>query len=247
MRQVYFASDFHLGLDIKGQSSLERENKIINWLDSIRQTPGILHLVGDIFDYWFEYKQVVPKGYHHLFSVLSKMNDEGWEINYHTGNHDMWVGKYFEQLFGAIIHRNPITIEYGSKSFYIGHGDGLGAGDYGYKLIKKIFASKLNQWLFTRIHPNLGISIMKYISKKSRLVDREVEEMNENSKEILLEFARADCKKNNHDYYIFGHRHYPSMIQLENKHSYYINLGDWLHFNTYLVYDNGSINLLEFK
>ena len=248
MKPIFFASDFHLGLDvIDYQSSDEREKVIVSWLEDISKEVGILHLVGDIFDYWFEYKHIIPKGFTRILGTLSKMNDAGWEIHYHTGNHDMWVGNYFESEFGAIMHRSPIEAEYHGRTFYIGHGDGLGDGDYGYKIIKKIFSSRINQWLFSMLHPNIGISIMKYISKKSRMTHLDSGNMEDKSKEILLTFAQKHQIEHNLDFYIFGHRHLPAIVPLEKKSTFYINLGDWLKFCTYLKFDGKNIELKAYK
>ena len=166
--KIYFASDFHLGVpDYK--KSLEREKIIVAWLDMIKTDAKELYLLGDVFDFWFEYKTVVPRGYVRLLGKLAELSDSGIQIYYFTGNHDMWTFDYLEKELNVTIYRKPIEKTYSSKSFYIGHGDGLGPGDHGYKFIKKVFSNKFSQWLFARLHPNAGIGIAEYFSKKSRV------------------------------------------------------------------------------
>ncbi len=166
-KKIYFISDFHLGVP-DYQKSLERERKIVRWLDVIKPDAQALYLMGDVFDYWFEYKNTVPKGFVRLLGKLAELSDAGIAIYYFTGNHDMWVFDYLPNEIGLTIFRSAVQHEYNGVKFYLGHGDGLGPGDYGYKTIKKIFSNKLSQWLFARIHPNFGIGLMKYFSKTSR-------------------------------------------------------------------------------
>jgi UDP-2,3-diacylglucosamine hydrolase len=167
-KKIYFISDFHLGVPDQ-QRSLEREKKIVRWLEQIKADAAILYLMGDVFDYWFEYKHAVPKGYVRLLGKLAELADSGIEMHYFTGNHDMWAFDYLPQEIGLHLHREPIQKEYNLKKFYLGHGDGLGPGDHGYKFIKKVFANPVSQWLFARLHPNAGISLMRYFSQKSRI------------------------------------------------------------------------------
>ena len=167
-KKIYFISDFHLGVP-NDTDSRKREDKIVSWLNSIKHDAQILYLMGDVFDYWFEYKEVVPRGYVRLLGKLAELSDAGVEMHYFTGNHDMWVFDYLPKEIGLQIHRSPIQKEYNGKKFFLGHGDGLGPGDFGYKFIKKVFANKLAQWLFARVHPNTGIGLMKFFSRKSRI------------------------------------------------------------------------------
>jgi len=155
MKKVYFASDFHLGIDAR-LSSREREKQLVRWLEQIRKDAYSIYLVGDVFDFWFEYKTVVPKGYVRLLGKLAELRDEGIPIYFFTGNHDMWMFSYFEEELGIPIYREPIVREIMGKTFFIGHGDGLGPGDHGYKFIKRVFANPVCQWLFERLHPKIG-------------------------------------------------------------------------------------------
>lgn len=168
-KKIYFASDFHLGVPTY-EKSLEREKKIVKWLDSIKADAEELYLMGDVFDFWFEYKTVAPRGYVRLLGKLAELSDAGIKLFYFTGNHDMWTFDYLKKELNATIYRKPIEQEYNGKKFYIGHGDGLGPGDHGYKFIKKIFASSISQWLFARLHPNFGIGLANYFSKKAELL-----------------------------------------------------------------------------
>ena len=175
-KKVYFASDFHLGVPNKAHSLL-REKKLVKWLSTIEQDAQHIFLVGDIFDFWFEYKTVVPRGYTRLLGKLASMVDNGIKIHYFTGNHDMWTFGYLEEELGVKLYRNPVEININNQLFYIGHGDGLGPGDNGYKFIKKVFASPISQWLFARLHPNFAIGLANFWSGKSRAANGPVDEI----------------------------------------------------------------------
>ena len=206
-KRIYFASDFHLGVP-DANTSLERERKIIRWLDFIKTDAHAIYLLGDIFDFWFEYRNAIPKGFIRLQGKLAQLKDEGIEIFFFKGNHDMWMFDYFPTELGIPIYRKPLELEVRSHLLMIGHGDGLGPGDTSYKFLKKFFNSKLCQWLFARIHPNLGIGIAKYWSKNSRIANMKREEkFNGEQDELLLIYCRELEKSKHHDFYIFGHRH----------------------------------------
>ena len=240
-KKIYFASDFHLGVPTY-ENSLEREHKIVKWLDSIKADAEELYLLGDVFDFWFEYRTVVPRGYVRLLGNLAELSDSGIKIHYFTGNHDTWTFDYLEKELNVIIYRAPIEISYNGKAFYIGHGDGLGPGDHGYKFIKKVFASKVCQWLFARLHPNFGIGIANYFSKKSRIATGTTDEkfLGE-EKEWLVIYSKEILAKKHFDYLIFGHRHLPLDIKIDS--SRYINLGDWIQYFTYGVFDGAEFEL----
>lgn len=243
---IYFASDFHLGIP-NYEKSLVREKKIVAWLSEIQKDAAEIYLMGDLFDFWFEYKSVVPKGFVRLLGKIAELTDAGIKINIFTGNHDMWMFDYLEKELNVTIHRAPITREYTGKKFYIAHGDGLGPGDHGYKFIKKIFANKFCQWAFARLHPNFSFAIANYFSGKSRLANGTTDEkfLGEEN-EWLVIYSKEILKNNFHDYFIYGHRHLPLEIKLNEK-STYINLGDWLQYFTYAVFDGNKIELKEFK
>jgi len=245
-QKIYFASDFHLGMDAKTTSE-EREQCIVRWLDMIQEDAAEIYMLGDIFDYWFEYKMVIPKGYPRLFGKLRALRDANIPIYFFTGNHDMWMFDYFEKEFDIPIYRKPITKNFNDKIFFLGHGDGLGPGDHGYKFIKKVFANKFCQWLFARIHPNLGMGIMEYWSRKSRLGNKEAKHFLGGEKEWLAIYANKKLDTDDIDYFIFGHRHLPIDYTLKNNKSRYINLGEWMHYNSYAVFDGNELKIKFFE
>ena len=245
-KKIYFASDFHLGVP-DYDTSLDREKRIIRWLDQIAPDCSDLFLVGDIFDFWFEYKHAVPKGFVRLLGRLAEMSDNGINIHIFTGNHDMWIFDYLPKEIGAKLYRDPVEFNFSNKKFLIGHGDGLGPGDSTYKLIKKVFASRLCQWLFERLHPNFGIGIANFWSGRSRVAnfEKDAEFLGED-KEWLAVYCRDVLKKEHYDYFIFGHRHLPLDIEV-GENSRYVNLGEWLYRNSYGVFDGEKMELKYFE
>ncbi len=245
-KKIYFASDFHLGVP-DFDSSLVREKRIVRWLDQVSQDADEIFLLGDIFDFWFEYKTVVPRGHTRLLGKLSELTDKGLPIHVFTGNHDMWIFDYLPKETGINLHREPLTREWNGKKVYIGHGDGLGPGDHGYKFIKKVFASKLSQWIFARFHPNFGVGLANYWSKTSRNSHYEEDRVFlGEDKEWLAIYCKEILEKEHYDYFVFGHRHLPLEINL-NDRSKYINLGDWITHFTYGVFDGGAFRLEVFE
>lgn len=239
-KKIYFASDFHLGLGSL-QDTTAREARVVSWLDSIKHDTEELFLVGDLFDVWFEYKRVIPKGYIRFLAKIAEFTQAGIPVHIFTGNHDMWMFDYLEKELGVKIYREPITRDFNGKIFFIGHGDGLGPGDRGYKFIKSIFRSKFCQWLYARFHPNFGIWLATYFSQKGvGKKERENAYMGDN-KEYLVLFCNEYLKNNKVDYFIFGHRHLPLEKQIQN--SLYVNLGDWIKFNSYAVFDGEKLEL----
>jgi len=246
MKKVYFASDFHLGTT-GATTSQVRERLIVQWLESILPEMDALYLVGDVWDYWFEYGKVIPKGSTRLLGMLAKIRDAGIPVYYFTGNHDMWMFSYLQDELDIPILREPVIHEINGKKFYIGHGDGLGPGDYGYKFIKKVFASPVSQWMFARLHPNTGLKIMKYWSGRSRHHTQIEEKFLGPDKEWLVQHALEVLKKEPIDYFIFGHRHLPIDYDLGVNQARYINLGDWLSYNSYAVFDGQELALTFYK
>jgi len=243
--KLYFASDFHLGTGTFSQYR-EREARLVRWLDTIKTDAAEVFLMGDVFDFWFEYKTVVPKGYLRFLGKLAELADTGIKLYLFKGNHDMWMFDYFERELGATIVSNELVIERSGKKFYLHHGDGLGSGDRFYKILKKIFRSGLCQWLFERIHPNLGVGIANYWSRHSRLASEKKEDHKPGQQEWLVTYSRELLKTNFYDYLIFGHRHLPLDIQLNGK-TRYINLGEWVHKNSYAVFDGEKLELFYFE
>lgn len=243
-KKVYFASDFHLGVP-NAQSSSLREKKIVSWLNQIQLEAEAVFLVGDIFDFWFEYKYAIPKGFIRLQGKLAELTDSGISVIFFTGNHDMWMFDYFTKELNIPVFRKPQPFLIGNKKFLIGHGDGLGPGDHTYKVLKKIFANKMAQWLFARIHPNTGIGIANLWSRKSRIASHRKDDIFLGEKEWLLSYAKEVESRTHHDYYIFGHRHLPLNLEV-SPNSRYVNLGEWVNHSTYASFDGSSIQLLAY-
>jgi len=246
VKKIYFASDFHLGTPTY-QASQVREARIVRWLEHIRADAEAIYLVGDVFDFWFEYKTVIPKGYVRLFGKLAELRDAGISIFFFTGNHDMWMFRYFEEEFDIPIYRAPIQCTLGGKRFFIGHGDGLGPGDRGYKFIKKVFSNRLCQWLFARLHPNFGIGLAQFWSNRSRDEnDKSPDKFTTPEREWLYQYANRKLETEHYDFFIFGHRHIPLDLVLKNGTSRYVNLGEWMTYNSYAVFDGEKLELKYF-
>ncbi len=241
--KIYFASDFHLGIPNLKESH-KREKYIISWLTEIEQDAKAIYLVGDIFDFWFEYNKVVPKGFVRLLGKLAALTDNGTKIHLFPGNHDLWTKEYLKDEIGIIIHHKPTVLEAQDKKIFIGHGDGLGKGDYFYKFARKIFTSKICQWVFARLHPNLALSLAHAWSDKSR--KKNDTPFVSEEKEILFGYCKAKQSVSPLDYYIFGHRHVPLELKIDDSATY-VNLGDWISHNTYAVLEKGILKLREYK
>ncbi|MDX1629136.1 MAG: UDP-2,3-diacylglucosamine diphosphatase [Fulvivirga sp.] len=245
-KKLYFASDFHLGVPSR-ESSLERELRVVRWLDKIKSDAHTIYLLGDIFDFWFEYRHAIPKGFIRLQGKLAEITDSGIPVVFFTGNHDMWMFDYFTKELNISIYRDPQVLQVEDKKLLIGHGDGLGPGDYSYKILKKVFNSKFCQWLFARIHPNLGIGIAHFWSKRSRISNLKKEEDNfKGEKEFLWQYCKKIEAEEHHDYYIFGHRHLPLDLPVGDN-SRYFNLGEWVNYSTFGVFEGEKFELLEFE
>ena len=245
-KKYYFISDAHLGL-YPPEKSLEREKKLVRWLEQIEDDVDELYMLGDIFDFWHEYKYVIPKGFSRFLGQLVRMADKGVKMHFFSGNHDVWTYNYLHDEMGIELYHEPVTHVLNGKKFFLGHGDGLGPGDMGYKLLIRIFRNPFLQWCFARLHPNLALWFVTSWSKSSRYSKGIVAEEFagfENESQIL--FARDYLKKEAIDYFIFGHRHIPSVIQLPQSATY-VNLGDWIYSFTYGVLEGGTFELRQFE
>lgn len=243
-KKTYFASDFHLGVP-SFEESRKRENRIISWLDSIQEDADCIYLVGDIFDFWFEYKRAIPKGYTRFFGKIAELTDNGIKVVFFTGNHDMWMFDYLEKELGVSIERDKIEVEINNKQFLIAHGDGLGPGDRGYKFIKAIFSSKICQWMFARLHPNFGIGLANFFSRKSRKHSVNDNQFLGEDKEWIITYSKEKLAQKHYDYFVYGHRHHPIVVNLSER-SQYINLGEWISQNNYAVFDGEICELKTF-
>ena len=245
-KKVYFLSDFHLGAP-NDTESRKREDRLVRFLQDARKDAGIIFIVGDIFDFWFEYKTVVPKGFVRILGTLAQMADEGIQLHIFTGNHDLWMQDYLSKELNATLYFEPQTFTIQNKQFLIGHGDGLGPGDKGYKRLKKIFTNPICQWLFRWLHPDAGIQLANYFSRKSRAKTGNADELFlGEDKEWLILYAKEKAKTMAVDFFIFGHRHYAIDLKINDK-SRYINLGDWIRLNTYAVFDGTDLQLLNWE
>lgn len=245
MNKVYFISDFHLGMNGKIPSR-EREAQVIRWLDMAGRDASEIYLLGDVFDFWFEYKHVVPKGYIRLLGKLAELADKGIPIHYFTGNHDMWMFGYLTQEIGIKMYYEAVNVTIQGKKLQIGHGDGLGPGDHRYKFIKKLFASPICRFLFKWIHPDMGIGIANFFSHSSRNAQQVEQKFLGPDHEWLIQHCEASLKNSYTDFFIFGHRHLVIDYILSNGKSRYVNLGDWLYGSTYAVLENGELTLENF-
>lgn len=247
--KIYFASDIHLGTPDEHSSTL-RERLFIKWLDEAKADATEIFIIGDIFDFWHEYKTVVPKGHVRLQGKLAEITDAGIPVHVFTGNHDLWMFGYLEKELGVKIHKAPVQRVFNGKKFFIGHGDGLGPGDHGYKFIKKVFNSPVCQFLFRWLHPDVGTRLAAYLSKQSRYgtsgEKKQLEQFKGEEKEWLVQYSKRVLLRDHFDYFIFGHRHLPLDIQVSDK-SRYINTGDWLDYNSYAVFDGEKLELKYYK
>lgn len=244
-KKVYFVSDCHLGIpDYK--SSLKREKLLVGFLDDIKNDAQEIYLLGDIFDFWFEYKYVVPKGYVRLLGKLAELTDAGITVNFFTGNHDMWIKSYFKDELNLRIYKNPLICEYNNKNFFIAHGDGLGRGDISYKFLKKIFSNSFCKWSFARLHPNFAFWLAFLFSRRSRIARGNSDSIYlGKDKERLILYAKEYYKNNKIDYFIFGHRHLPIDIDIDGNFRY-LNIGDWFSNFSYVEYDGNVVSLKKY-
>ncbi|MDP4280557.1 MAG: UDP-2,3-diacylglucosamine diphosphatase [Bacteroidota bacterium] len=246
---IYFISDFHFGIPNRERSKV-REDLFINWLESVKKDAAEIYLMGDLFDFWFEYKTVVPRGYIRLLGKLASLSDQGIRIHLFRGNHDMWAFDYLEKEMNITLHRAPEFHIFNGKTFYIGHGDGLGPGDYGYKFIKRVFQCRFNQWLFRWLHPDWGIRLGLYWSRKSRYANQSKNNREQLDRKLIrsrLTVHSLEILKSHPgiDYFIYGHWHTPWDIQLTDT-CHQISLGDWLTHFTYAVFDGTDVKLMNF-
>lgn len=244
--KIYFASDQHFGAPT-AELSFPREQKFVAWLDEIKKDATALFLLGDLFDFWFEYKTVVPKGFVRVLGKLAELRDAGIPIYFFVGNHDLWMEDYFQKELDIPVYHTTQEFTFDNKLFLIGHGDGLGPGDKGYKRMKKVFTNPFSKWLFRWLHPDLGVRLAQYLSVKNKLIsgDEDVVYLGE-EKEWLVLYSKRKLETKHYDYFIFGHRHLPMTIKV-GENSTYANLGDWIGYFTYGVFDGEKFELKEYK
>jgi UDP-2,3-diacylglucosamine hydrolase len=241
-KKIFFVSDHHFGAPTN-EASLPREKRFIAWLDSIENELEELFILGDLFDFWFEYKHVVPKGFVRVLGRLANLSDKGIKIHFFVGNHDLWMKDYLQKELGINVYFKPKEFTYNNKTFLIGHGDGLGPHDKGYKRMKKVFTNPVAKFFFKWFHPDLGVGLAKYLSVKNKLIsgDEDVQFLGED-KEWLVQYCKRKLASKHYDFFLFGHRHLPMDITLNTK-SKYINTGDWIVHFTYAVFDGNTLSL----
>jgi UDP-2,3-diacylglucosamine hydrolase len=245
-KKIYFLSDVHLGAP-NAAASRQRENKLVRFLDEAQKDAQEIIIDGDLFDFWYEYRHVVPKGYVRILGKLAQLSDAGIKLHFFAGNHDMWMKTYFQEELNMPVYFEPHVFLWGSVSFFVGHGDGLGPGDHGYKFLKKIFRNPLCQWLFGMLPPVIGIGLANFFSRKSREAVAEHEKkFLGDDKEWLMIHSREVLERKHHDYFVYGHRHVPGIHPLNEKSSY-VNLGDWITHFTYAVWDGKNLELQKFE
>ncbi len=241
---IYFVSDLHIGLP-DFERNLPREKRIVNWLDSIKNDATEIYFLGDVFEFWYEWKHVIPKHFSRFFGKLAEFSDLGIKMHFFIGNHDLWAFDYFEQEFGMTISRKPQSQIIGNKRFYLAHGDGLGPGDRTYKLMRAAFTNRVLQWIASNfLHPNFIIKVAKSISKKRDALSKNPQFKGE--KEWLIQHAKEVHKTDKHDFYVMGHRHIPRDYEIAED-ARIIMLGDWINNFTYAAFDGEDIKLLKWS
>ena len=240
-KKIFFASDFHLGLPA-GSNPIDREKKIVKWLNSIAPEAKEIYLIGDIFDFWWEYRLVVPRGFTRFLGTVAEITDSGIPVHFFTGNHDMWIGDYLATECGIIIHLAPVTGIFDGKKFHLAHGEGLGSGDFGYKILLSIFRNKLLRKMYSTLHPYVGVGFAHWWSLNSRLAKGTPEKFLGEEREDLIRYASTILAKDNIDYFIFGHRHLAMTYKMQ-KGAEIVFLGDWIRNGSYAEWDGKSLTI----
>ncbi len=244
-KSIYFSSDNHLGAP-NYSDSLIREKLFISWLDKIKKDAQVIFLLGDLFDFWFEYYKSVPKGFTRILGKLSELSDSGIKIYFFVGNHDYWTRDYFQKEIGMEVLKKPTEFKINNKLFFIGHGDGLGPGDFKYKFLKRIFRNPIFIFLFRINYPWFGIPLGNFFSRKNKILSGNNIKFISKENEILYHFCKKKLNVKHYDFFVFGHRHLPLKIELGNN-SYYFNTGDWINHYSFLHFKDDSLQLKYFK
>ncbi|AQY21694.1 UDP-2,3-diacylglucosamine diphosphatase [Riemerella anatipestifer] len=241
-KKIYFASDQHFGAPTPEASKL-REQKFVQWLEDIRHDAQVLFLMGDLFDFWHEWQFVVPKGFVRVLGKLAELKDQGIDLYFFVGNHDLWMKDYLEKELGIPVFFEKRYATINGKRFLLAHGDGLGPGDKGYKRMKKVFTNPLAQWLFKWLHPDISMRLALYLSQKNKMISGEEDkEFLGEDREFLIRYSKEKLKAEHIDYFVFGHRHLPMILEVGAGASY-VNLGDWISYYSYGVFDGSQFQL----
>lgn len=244
-KKIYFSSDNHLGAPTK-EESFPREKKFIKWLDEIKEDAAAIFLLGDLFDFWFEYKTVVPKGFVRTLGKLAEISDSGIPIYFFVGNHDLWMNDYFEKELNIPTFHDSKEFTFNNKTFLIGHGDGKGPYDKGYKRMKKVFTNRFSKWIYRWLHPDIGMRLAQYLSVKNKLISGNEDKIFlGDNKEWLAAYAKRKLERKHYDYFVFGHRHLPMEIKVGDNSTYF-NLGDWINHYTFGVFDGENFEIKNY-
>ncbi|MFV8268789.1 UDP-2,3-diacylglucosamine diphosphatase [Flavobacterium sp. GT2N3] len=245
-KKIYFASDQHFGAPTPALS-FPREQKFVAWLDEVKGDAEAIFLLGDLFDFWFEYKTVVPKGFIRILGKLAEIRDSGIPIYFFVGNHDLWMSDYFQKELNIPVFHGNQEYTFGNKTFLIGHGDGKGPGDLGYKRMKKIFTNPFFKWLFRWLHPDIGVRLAQYLSVKNKLIsgDEDVTFLGEDNEWLIL-YSKRKLEIKHYNYLIFGHRHLPMKVTV-GENSEYVNLGDWITYFTYGIFNGENFEIKKYQ
>ena len=244
-KKIYFSSDNHLGAPTK-EESFPREKKFVKWLDEVKEDAAAIFLLGDLFDFWFEYKTVVPKGFVRTLGKLAEISDSGIPIYFFVGNHDLWMNDYFEKELNIPTFHDSKEFTFNNKTFLIGHGDGKGPYDKGYKRMKKVFTNRFSKWIYRWLHPDIGMRLAQYLSVKNKLISgNEDKFFLGDNKEWLAAYAKRKLESKHYDYFVFGHRHLPMEIKVGDNSTYF-NLGDWINHYTFGVFDGENFEIKNY-
>ena len=244
-KKIYFSSDNHLGAPTK-EESFPREKKFVKWLDEVKEDAAAIFLLGDVFDFWFEYKTVVPKGFVRTLGKLAEISDSGIPIYFFVGNHDLWMNDYFEKELNIPTYHDSKEFIFNNKTFLIGHGDGKGPNDNGYKRMKKVFTNPFLKWIYRWLHPDIGMRIAHYLSVKNKLISGDEDNIFlGDNKEWLAAYAKRKLENKHYDYFVFAHRHLPMEIKV-GENSTYFNLGDWINHYTFGVFDGENFEIKNY-
>jgi len=227
---TYFISDVHLGLSTPAKEKA-KENRLLQLLEHVRRTGNALYVVGDLFDFWFDYKTVVPRGFHRTLAALQALTDERIPVHFLGGNHDYWIGDFFQKELNVQIHREPFETTIEGKRVFLHHGDGLAQKDLGYRLIKPVLRNRLAIAAYRWVHPDIGVRLARGSSRTSR----EYTSDKDFGEEQAMVAHAQKLIDTGIDVVVMGHRHQPELRTLGN--GVYVNLGDWITHYTY-----GSLN-----
>lgn len=243
--KIYFVSDVHLGAPAL-KNNRERELIFSRWLDEIKADVAELYLMGDIFDFWYEYKKVAPRGFTRVLGKIADLTDRGIPVHFFTGNHDVWVFDYLAEETGVQVHRKEILVDIYGKKFFLAHGDGLDKNDIGYLLLKKIFTNKPLQWLFSRLHPNFSFWLAHKWSASSRLSKSDIDDDFMVNQDGMYKFAADFLKNTPVDYFVMGHRHRMVCEKMDDNATFVL-LGDWINSYSYGIFDGNTFELKKYK